>query len=109
MRTKSLRGKMKLIQVSSTFPRYCPYFHFNIKVLGFHRYSWIFLEDYSSRSQRAVCTDDFILVTDLSLGPAKAGALAIPSSLNVTGGEYKSQERIHRHVADWRLLAIPAS
>jgi hypothetical protein len=23
--------------------------------------------------------------------------------------EYKTQERIHRHVADWRLLAIPAS
>jgi len=23
--------------------------------------------------------------------------------------EYKTQERIHRHIADWRLLAIPAS
>ena len=28
---------------------------------------------------------------------------------NVTGGEYKIQGRIHRHIADWRLLAIPAS
>ena len=27
----------------------------------------------------------------------------------VTGGEYKARERIHRGVADPRLLAIPAS
>jgi hypothetical protein len=33
---------------------------------------------------------DFILVTDLSLGPAKAGASATAGSLNVTGGEYKT-------------------
>jgi hypothetical protein len=29
--------------------------------------------------------------------------------LDVTGGVYKTRERIHRHMADWRLLAIPAS
>ncbi len=34
---------------------------------------------------------------------------AIPSSLELTGGEYKGQEHIHRGVADPRLLAIPAS
>ena len=27
----------------------------------------------------------------------------------LTGGEYKTQERIHRDVADSRLLAIPTS
>ena len=30
-------------------------------------------------------------------------------SHGVTGGEYKTRERIHRSIADLRLLAIPAS
>jgi hypothetical protein len=29
--------------------------------------------------------------------------------LELTGGEYKTRERIHRSIADLRLLAIPAS
>ncbi len=33
---------------------------------------------------------DFVPVTELSLDPAKAGALATPSFLDVTGGEYKT-------------------
>ena len=32
-----------------------------------------------------------------------------PSSLDLTGGEYKTWERIHRSIADLRLLAIPTS
>jgi len=32
-----------------------------------------------------------------------------PGSHGVTGGVYKARERIHRGVADPRLLAIPAS
>ena len=52
---------------------------------------------------------DFAPLTEPSLGPDKSGTSAVPSSLGVTGGEYKTQERIHRHIADWRLLAIPAS
>ena len=32
-----------------------------------------------------------------------------PDSLGVTGGEYKTRERIQRAMADARLLAIPAS
>ena len=31
------------------------------------------------------------------------------NSHGVTGGEYKTRERIHRSMADLRLLAIPAS
>jgi len=50
---------------------------------------------------------DFTLVTDPALTPC--GALGIASSRGVTGGEYKTRERIQRHVADWRLLAIPTS
>jgi hypothetical protein len=37
------------------------------------------------------------------------GVSAVPGSLAVTGGEYRAQERIHRNMADFRLLAIPAS
>jgi len=33
----------------------------------------------------------------------------ITDSTGVTGGEYKTWERIHRDIADSRLLAIPAS
>jgi hypothetical protein len=32
-----------------------------------------------------------------------------PDSPDLTGGEYKARERIHRGVADPRLLAIPTS
>lgn len=33
----------------------------------------------------------------------------IPSSLGLTGGEYRARERIHRDISDSRLLVIPAS
>jgi hypothetical protein len=52
---------------------------------------------------------DFTLITDLTFTPDKSGVWGTASSAGVTGGEYKTQERIHRHIADWRLLAIPAS
>ena len=52
---------------------------------------------------------DFVLITSPTLGPVQAGTSGIASSSDVTGGEYKTQEHIHRHMADWRLLAIPAS
>ena len=42
------------------------------------------------------------------LNPRK-GTLGIASSRGVTGGEYKTRERIQRAVADTRLLAIPTS
>jgi len=33
----------------------------------------------------------------------------LPGSLELMGGEYKTRERIHRSIADLRLLAIPTS
>ena len=36
-------------------------------------------------------------------------ASGITSSHGVTGGVYKARERIHRSIADLRLLAIPPS
>ena len=56
---------------------------------------------------------DFVPVTSPTFG---GGVLAVgrptsgvTSSHDVTGGVYKARERIHRSVADLRLLATPAS
>ena len=54
-------------------------------------------------------TYDLLLITDLTVAPAYTGSSGIISSSELTGGEYKARERIHRSVADLRLLAIPAS
>ena len=53
---------------------------------------------------------DLAPVTDFTLG----GALRLPtlntlSFHGLTGGVYKARERIHRAIADARLLANPAS
>ena len=56
---------------------------------------------------------DFAPVTELTLDgcllAVSTPALGPPSFHGVTGGVYKARERIHRGVADPRLLAIPAS
>src|SRR5215213_7283561 len=58
---------------------------------------------------------DFAPVTELAFGGslplARVGSptSGAPDSHGVTGGVYKARERIHRGVADPRLLAIPAS
>ncbi len=60
---------------------------------------------------------DFAPVTALAFGrSAPAVTRRVPSRTSgahsfhgVTGGVYKARERIHRGVADPRLLAIPAS
>jgi hypothetical protein len=51
---------------------------------------------------------DFTLVIDPAFDPIKE-PLGIANSRGVTGGEYKTRERIQRTVADIRLLAIPTS
>ena len=56
---------------------------------------------------------DFAPVTELTLDgcllAVSTPALGPPSFHGVTGGVYKARERIHRGMADPRLLAIPAS
>ena len=56
---------------------------------------------------------DFAPVTELTLDGCLLAvgtpASGPPSSHGVTGGVYKARERIHRGMADPRLLAIPAS
>lgn len=51
---------------------------------------------------------DFTPIADPALTPKKE-ALGITDFRGVTGGVYKTRERIHRRMADRRLLAIPAS
>jgi len=41
--------------------------------------------------------------------PVKSPSSGTPGSHGLTGGVYKVRERIHRAMADARLLAIPTS
>ena len=56
---------------------------------------------------------DFVPVTsptlDGSLLAVRIPASGVTSSHDVTGGVYKARERIHRSIADLRLLATPTS
>ena len=56
---------------------------------------------------------DFVPVTGPTLGgclfSVSSPTSGIASSHDVTGGVYKTRERIHRSVADLRLLATPTS
>ena len=53
-------------------------------------------------------------LTPVADSTVESSQFSIPSSSEInshglTGGEYKTRERIHRNMADLRLLAIPAS
>ena len=56
---------------------------------------------------------DFTPVTSPTLNAplrkVRVTALGMTSFHGVTGGVYKARERIHRSIADLRLLAIPTS
>jgi len=53
---------------------------------------------------------DLAPVTGFTLGSAlRQPTSGTPDSHGLTGGVYKARERIHRAMADARLLAIPAS
>ena len=53
---------------------------------------------------------DLAPVTDFTLGGSlRLPTLGTPGFHGLTGGVYKVRERIHRAIADARLLAIPAS
>ena len=51
---------------------------------------------------------DLALVTELTVVRQKRIS-GLPGSPDLTGGEYRTRERIHRGMADPRLLAILAS
>ena len=53
---------------------------------------------------------DLVLVTNLTFVPSVIkGPSGAADFADLTGGEYKTRERIHRDVADSRLLPIPTS
>jgi hypothetical protein len=52
---------------------------------------------------------DLALVTEFTLIRLLPPTSGPPNSHGLTGGVYKVRERIHRAMADARLLAIPAS
>ena len=53
---------------------------------------------------------DFSPVNSPTMDPfINKGASDVSISHAVTGGEYKTQEHIHRDISDSRLLAIPTS
>ena len=52
---------------------------------------------------------DLALVTRFTLARLSRRPSGPPNSHGLTGGVYKVRERIHRAMADARLLAIPAS
>ena len=53
---------------------------------------------------------DLAPVTGFTLGRSlRSRTLGTPSSHGLTGGVYKARERIHRIIADIRLLANPTS
>jgi hypothetical protein len=53
---------------------------------------------------------DLALITDFTLnGSLRLPSSGLPDFHGLTGGVYKVRERIHRNIADLRLLAIPAS
>ena len=56
---------------------------------------------------------DFVPITDPTFGSSLLAVRPLTSGVtdfhDVTGGVYKARERIHRSVADLRLLATPTS
>ncbi len=54
---------------------------------------------------------DLVPISSITVVPPLTGngASSAPAFHDLTGGEYKTQVRIHRDVADSRLLAIPTS
>ena len=52
---------------------------------------------------------DLVLIIGPTFGPSNEETTGITNFPDLTGSEYKTQEHIHRRVADRRLLAIPAS
>ena len=86
----------------------------NFRLSGCYVYSFLSVKEVIQPQVplRLPCYD-FAPVTTLALGGL---VLSVPTPTSgarsfhgVTGGVYKARERIHRGVADPRLLAIPAS
>ena len=81
-----------------------------LKIPEFSRHTFSRKEMFQPHLPVRLPCYDLAPVTSFTLG----GSLRLPTSgtpsfHGLTGGVYKARERIHRVVADTRLLAIPAS
>ena len=74
---------------------------------GFPAYSQVCFSVIAN--QESQLTYDFAPLAGLTVAPTEVGFSGATNSLDMTGGVYKTRERIHRGIADPRLLAIPAS
>ena len=72
--------------------------------------SFIFKEIVHPQVHLRIPCDDLSPVSSSTMGPLiTRGTSDITTSHALTGGEYKTQEHIHRNISDLRLLAIPTS
>ena len=58
---------------------------------------------------RLPCYDLALIIGFALTGSSRLPASGAPNFHGLTGGVYKARERIHRVIADTRLLAIPTS
>jgi hypothetical protein len=91
------------LQIISNIP------HTNRSTRVFFRTSRFRLDMFHDQLPLAVPCYDLFPVTDLTVVPPYGEPSGTTGSLELTGGEYKTRERIHRSLADLRLLAIPTS
>src|SRR5204863_334523 len=61
---------------------------------------------FSAYPRLIAAVHDLLRLPPLRVGPPASG---VANSRGVTGGVYKTRERIHRDIADPRLLATPPS
>ena len=72
--------------------------------------SFIFKEIVHPQVHLRIPCYDLSPVSSSTMGPLiTRGTSDITTSHALTGGEYKTQEHIHRNISDLRLLAIPTS
>ena len=79
-------------------------------ILKFSRHTFSRKEVFQPHLPVRLPCYDLAPVTSFTLGSSfRSPTLGTPSFHGLTGGVYKARERIHRIMADIRLLAIPAS
>ena len=79
-------------------------------ILKFSRHTFSRKEVFQPHLPVRLPCYDLAPVTSFTLGSSfRSPTLGTPSFHGLTGGVYKARERIHRIMADMRLLAIPAS
>ena len=79
-------------------------------ILKFSRHTFSRKEVFQPHLPVRLPCYDLAPVTSFTLGSSfRSPTLGTPSFHGLTGGVYKARERIHRGMADPRLLAIPTS